>query len=421
LGVVCLVDEKHTFAFKGEQRYFAFQRASDHQEDFAPEVESLFEATNKPVSPKRNSSRSFQTAKHCEYAFNNRVRQIRSHDTGSLNVVSKEQVSGSDLACFDQTYLHAQCRELPDVFDKADLRASWRLPDALDDDDVHVRPTREDVDGHACAVVELRMKNRVFWCDPELGYAVRRWEGRTRDTNLLCNRYHLQDYREVAPSIWLPFLIVQEACAPKAPQEYRNRPIMTYTLRVERLEANDVPDALFTLEAPAGTRVADRTIAGQDKPVMYKVPADPSKLDATIAAVLARRSETLISPPGRKWVLFFVGVNIAALLVLVALLVFRRRQRRLREKMLLLLTGILFCHPDAHGADARGADGTAAKKTTAIARMRETDASPGLPSRRALRNAPRESGDNRTGRAPGVHFPIPRVSSGDGAGAVSDE
>jgi hypothetical protein len=354
LGVVRLVEEQHIFAFKGEQRYFAIQRASDQVQDFAPDVEPVSDATAQPAGGgaasnegrknanstlpvrdavskdgKKRSSRSLRTTKHGEYAFNGNVRQIRSRDTESLNLLPKSQLAGSDLLCFDQTYLHAQYRTLPDVFDKADSRAGWRLPDALNGDDVHVRRTREDVDGRACAVIELRISNKVFWCDPELGYAVRQWEGRTPQTNILCNRYHLRDYRQVAPSVWLPFEIVQEACAPQAPEEYRSRPLMTYTVRVTRLQVNDVPDATFTLAAPPGTRVADRTIADQDQPVMYRMPADPSKIPATIAEALARRAERLIDPPRRKWVPVVVGVNVAALLAMVWLL---RRRRRWRQR-----------------------------------------------------------------------------------------
>ncbi len=161
LGVVRLVEEQHIFAFKGEQRYFAIQRASDQLQDFAPDVEPVSDATAKPAgggpaaNGKKRSSRSLRTTKHGEYAFNGNVRQIRSRDTESLNLLPKSQLAGSDLLCFDQTYLHAQYRTLPDVFDKVDSRASWRLPDALDGDDVHIRPNREDVDGRACAVVEL--------------------------------------------------------------------------------------------------------------------------------------------------------------------------------------------------------------------------------------------------------------------------
>jgi hypothetical protein len=346
LGVIRLVDEKHTFAFKGEQRYFGFQRAPGQAQDFAPDVEPRPEApraaagsgdarkdaalsgleavTSKPGS---GAKHTFTTAKYSEYAFNGRVRQIRSHDTESLNLVPKAQATGNDALCFDQGYLHAQLRVLPDVFDQADSRASWRLPDALEGDNVSIRPNRESIDGHSCVVVELRKRAIVLWCDPACNYAVRQWEGRKPDTNILCNRYHLGDYRQVAPSVWLPFLIVQEACAPKAPAPYQNVPLMTYTFRVSHLQVNDVPDAMFTLEAPAGTRVSDLTVPGHEQvPVMYRMPAEASKLAATIAEAVARRAGPVVTASGRRLMLV-IGANIATLALFVILWRGRKRLR----------------------------------------------------------------------------------------------
>jgi hypothetical protein len=375
LGVIRLVDEKHTFAFKGEQRYFGFQRASDQIKDFAPDVEPSPEApraaagsgdarkdgtpalsgleavTSKPGS---GAKHTFTTAKQSEYAFNGRVRQIRSHDAESLNLVPRAQATGNDALCFDQGYLHAQLRVLPDVFDQADSRASWRLPDALEGDNVSLRPNRESIDGHSCVVVELRKRAIVLWCDPACNYAVRQWEGRKPDTKILCNRYHLGDYRQVAPSVWLPFLIVQEACAPTAPAPYQNVPLMTYTFRVSHLQVNDVPDAMFTLEAPAGTRVSDRTIAGhEDRPVMYQRPVDASRLDATIAQALARQAGKTVPPSGNKWILL-VGANVAVVCAAILLFVVRRRRRRTHPKTLVVLALLLSYSSGARGDETVG-------------------------------------------------------------------
>jgi hypothetical protein len=334
MGVIRLVRENHTFAFKGEQRYFNFEKASPEVTDFAPEVESSQDAAKtapsklaglSPVSAKRDQkSRARRTTKHSEYAFNGHTRQIRSHDNDSLNRVPRSQISTNDAASFDQTYLHAQLRTLPDVFDQSDSRSEWRLPDALAGEEVHVRNSPETIDGKSCIVIELRKRNIVLWCDPACGYALRQWEGRTPTTNVLCNRYHLQDYREVVPSLWFPFAVVQEAGNPQAPDEYRNVPLMTYTIRVTHLEVNDVADAQFTLEAPAGTRISDRTIGGQERPIMYTVPANAAQLDATISRALSRQTGKADAQLGRWMLLVELNVLLAALLVVVY---FRRRAK----------------------------------------------------------------------------------------------
>jgi hypothetical protein len=298
---------KHIFAFKGDQRYFSYDNSA-----FLP------------------SGKAKKTAEHYEYAYNGRKRQMRSHDANWLGLDSAQNGrSKDDGGDFLQFYLRALFHVLPDVF-SSNPRSTLRLPDALADEDVHVRPALEEIDGSRCVVVELRKSNRVLWADPRLTYALRQWEIRTPDTNRLIWRYHLRDYRPVAPGVQLPFLIVQDRGAPKAPQEFQNAPLMSWTFRVTHLDANNVPDSTFTLVVPAGVKVTDRTVA--PGPVMYTAPADAKKLDSTIASAVARVSALTggdaQSPSSwRNWIIL-ATVNLLLLGALATALFVRRRRGR---------------------------------------------------------------------------------------------
>jgi len=250
LGVTARGTEvKHIFAFKGDQRYFSYDN-----------------------SALLASGKVKKTGEHYEYAYNGRKRQMRSHDANWLGLDSaRNGQSKDDGGEYQQFYLRALFHVLPDVFSSTS-RSTLRLPDALVDEDVRVRPALEEIDGQPCVVVELRKSNRVLWADPRLTYGLRQWEIRTPDTNRLIWRYHLRDYRPVAPGVQLPFLIVQERGAPQAPQEFQNAPLMSWTFRVTRLDANNVPDSTFTLDLKPGERITDRTVG--PSPVMYTVPAD---------------------------------------------------------------------------------------------------------------------------------------------------
>jgi hypothetical protein len=304
-------DVKHIFAFKGDQRYFSYDNS-----EFLP------------------SGKVKKMGEHYEYAYNGRKRQMRSHETNWMGLDSAQNGRAKDDGgYFLQFYLRALFHVLPDVF-SSNARSTLRLPDALADEDVRVRPTREDIDGRACVVVELRKSNRVLWADPRLNYALRQWEVRTPDTNLLIWRYHLRDYKPVAPGVQLPFLIVQERGAPKAPQEFQNAPLLSWTFRVTHVEANNVPDSTFTLDVPSGVKVTDRTVA--PRPVMYTVPADAAKLDSTIASAVARASaltggEGNPTSQWRRWIIL-PAVNLILLAALAtALFVRRQHQKRLRR------------------------------------------------------------------------------------------
>jgi hypothetical protein len=301
------IEVKHIFAFKGDQRYFSYDNSV-----FLP------------------SGKLKKIGEHYEYAYNGRKRQMRSHEANWLGLDSAQNGrSKDDGANFLQFYLRALFHVLPDVF-SSNSRSTLRLPDAMADEDVHVRPTLEEIDGHACVVVELRKSNRVLWADPGLNYTLRQWEVRTPDTNRLIWRYHLRDYRPVAPRVQLPFLIVQDRGAPKAPQEFQNGPLMSWTIRVTHLDANNVSDSTFTLDVPAGVKVTDRTVASG--PVMYTVPADAKKLDSTIANAVARASALIgghgQSPSPWRTLMTLAAVNLLLLGALATALFVRRRRER---------------------------------------------------------------------------------------------
>jgi hypothetical protein len=117
-----------------------------------------------------------------------------------------------------------------------------------------VRPAEEAVDGAACVVVEgehaedvegKRQRVReVIWLDPAVGYAPRKWEARTAD-RLLWRRTNA-DFREFASGCWLPLAGVHMVGTPGwVAADLRDRPALSYHMRLLWARVNDVPDEVF--------------------------------------------------------------------------------------------------------------------------------------------------------------------------------
>lgn len=89
----------------------------------------------------------------------------------------------------------------PDVYEGASLH--WT-----------VEPTCESVDGVPCHVITEPTLGFRKWIDPAAGFAIRFSENRRRDddrgpaTAHISSRNMKSDLREVAPGIWLPFVMV---------------------------------------------------------------------------------------------------------------------------------------------------------------------------------------------------------------------
>ena len=205
--------------------------------------------------------------------------------------------------------------------------AGWP-PDVYEAPEVHwaVEARCESVDGVPCHVIAEPTFGFRKWIDPTAGFATRFSETSRRDedsgavTADIKSRSLHSDLREVAPGIWLPFVMVSvkysqasDAAAQEMSVEERHD-----TVAVRLAVNDDVPDSLFELSFPPGTVVSDTV-----RDVVYTVGDNGEELDGVVE--LAR--PTLDAKrPGRPnlWLM----VNIAAVAAIAATLVLRFARRR---------------------------------------------------------------------------------------------
>jgi serine protease Do len=117
-----------------------------------------------------------------------------------------------------------------------------------------VLPTQEAVEGGACCVVEAEYHQEwdgkrhtitdKIWFDPELGFALRKWEQRV--DGLLASLRTNTKFEEFAPGCWLPWESTWTVGTPGwvAP-ELRDRPAYSYNMRLRKVRVNDVSGDLF--------------------------------------------------------------------------------------------------------------------------------------------------------------------------------
>jgi hypothetical protein len=115
-----------------------------------------------------------------------------------------------------------------------------------------IRPNEEQVDGAACIVLEVPLKEgiEIIWLDPALGYSPRKWEVLVE--NRLVWRRTNKDFREFAVGCWLPL----EAVASYGPPAWTSlvppdRAVYTQRMSLRYARVNDVPDSIFTKEGNA--------------------------------------------------------------------------------------------------------------------------------------------------------------------------
>lgn len=127
-----------------------------------------------------------------------------------------------------------------------------------------VRGKLETVDGAACHVLESRDGDRL-WIDPEIGFAIRLRKLPFRLSKIpraewpLMEQTLFAEFRELKPGVWLPFEIaVIHFSHARAPRNMWNKASSVQQIRVVNAAVNeDVPDQLFALDFPSGTRVSD--------------------------------------------------------------------------------------------------------------------------------------------------------------------
>src|SRR5262249_42886545 len=319
LRVEFLVQNKKSFAFKGNKRYYHLIQP-EWIEAMAPDTEPDYDVIPGGAELKKRMDEMKAQMKQLEetqarLAPMNRppvgaggkgkLRQLpetimafdgekmrRKYPGVGADIHGMANIN-SDAGWVIQDYIDVIGMALPDPFNPAKATKAYRFPDAFAAGGYVVQPAPEDVDGGSCVVVTCPGKE-TLWLDPQAGYGMRKHEMLAPQTKVLSGRIHNSEFVQIKPGIWLPKVCRRELCAPPlAPAPYGGKPLIRYVYSVFKLTVNDVPDSLFTLEFEPGLRVMEWAAMppkdGKNQLLTYTMPADPNQLDQTIHDALAKK------------------------------------------------------------------------------------------------------------------------------------
>jgi hypothetical protein len=317
LGPIAMkTEETRAFAFKGIRRYSRFARTDSPADDLVTMELPQKESDGKP--------RTIMTAANSIRAFDGRTIRIRNPGGLSASIIDPKAVE-HEADYFDSEYLSAILRALPDAFNHSEDRADRSLASLIDNDVCVARPAPELADGASCVVIEVRQESPLtLWCDPAIGYAVRRLEGNFDfDAGLRPSRTRCGDFINVCASLWLPKRCETAIYANAAARESNSAPLATWASNVLEIHANDVSDENFTLTIPEGTQVLDHRkgqndLLGIGYVTQYYMPADdPDRANEPIGGRgLAAIKSTHGYGPKVATACIFVGFVVLSCLVL---------------------------------------------------------------------------------------------------------
>ncbi len=144
-------------------------------------------------------------------------------------------------------------------YGRATLEESWIYPYCVTNarrngPAYRVASELETVDGKPCVVLERPGVDKI-WVDSSIGW---RWRKRERyyDKQRLDLSFHNRDFREVAPSIWLPFHCSLRMAVPPG-HEPANEFFLEKESKVLSVRVNDLTGADFHVEIPVGVVVSN--------------------------------------------------------------------------------------------------------------------------------------------------------------------
>jgi hypothetical protein len=189
------------------------------------------------------------------------------------------------------------------------------LPDYLSENksNYHVQEIPDTVDGLLCWIVEWPGVDK-FWVDPSHGYAVPRRIYSWAPGKPTRYEFHLRDYQEMKPGLWLPSLQKEIRYASITSDKTALWGHVTSWAEYKLLAAefDNVPDTLFDIKLPPGTTVHD-----DYRKFTYKVPGNREEPFATAIAAAQAGND------GHSQV--WLWLALVAAIALFAGLVYRRR------------------------------------------------------------------------------------------------
>jgi hypothetical protein len=322
-GMAFLPQEEKTFAFSGSKRLYNYYEV-DKGQPLAPEVEPDYvlllgkeEVRPRTEVPPPSAKGNPGAVRQGGEAIYDGSR-LYQRNTNNLIITDFSRLPNlqDDLVLFNQEYLNMTGRALPDLSLKHQGRGTWCLHEALARGELKVRPSLVEENGHLCVVVEVP-GDVAYWLDPELGFAVRRWEKFDPASKMTTWAVSHRQFAEVEPGLWLPRLTWRDLYgSARIPEPYRGKPLVRQIFTVQRHFANNLPDAFFIPLVEPGCHVHDFTRVPykekDTKGVLFKMPAYPETFDAVIGDVLARPKSTA------SWVHSLWPVGLAGLSIMAA-------------------------------------------------------------------------------------------------------
>jgi len=213
----------------------------------------------------------------------------------------------------------------------------WRMLQDLDlaklDADLHMSAESEKwIQEHLAAVKRAKETMSpeliyVFYLDPEIGYAVRRWQDLTMEGRLRMQADCTKHERLPGHQIWLPrkcqidYFTFEEDYS----GEIFDKPFLTNVLEVSQLDTKPVSDELFALDYHLpGAKITDATLPESKLgkgPVNYTVPVDLNDLDRTV-----ERARELVQPQRRQPLI--TALIVGNILAVVGLLLYFSMRNR---------------------------------------------------------------------------------------------
>jgi hypothetical protein len=315
LHSICLVNENRIFAFKKNMRYSKMESSTGGVYDHL--TEKLPNGIPRKVETNPNGEWAYDGKN--TYVINSALRQKLAM------IILPERDSDDDSVYFNENYMSMIYRSLPYVIKKKKPEYLLNLSELIEQGKCRLSTTKAVVDGAKCIGIEL--DDKALWCDPQLGYAVRKCEEYfASDKTLAKCRYYYSDFVNVADGVWLP-----KKCAcdtygtPDSPSQLHNVPLLRARYEVKEIHANDVSDELFTPAIPPGSLVNDGRYLHDKQTLCYTMPANAKDLDAVIKSCLTGKD---YKPTKRSiWQRMGIGIMFLGLGLSTGVFIYRMRKR----------------------------------------------------------------------------------------------
>ncbi len=260
---------------------------------------------------------------HGAYFFDGEwLREVRE-DESEAEIIDIDNFD-SDYRFLQRDFFFATALVVKDQFARQ-KRDGPQVRWELEADGFEIVAEAEELDGHVCVVVVQKKDGHRYWLDPQLGYAVRK-HIQYFPASAVPHRIWVNDqFREVAPGLWLPQHAVYDRCGPPgAPTEYRGVGLHRHEYTIDKLTVNQQEDVLAAMRFQPGVMVYDDRYKmevedGKTMTLGYIMPAEESQVGAAAQKMIAkieqgRRRASLRNFAKKAFVVGLIAIALVSLM-----------------------------------------------------------------------------------------------------------